>query len=753
MAASSGDTILVYPGTWYENLYLTFASKDITIAGLYLTTQDESYIYNTIIDGNQNGSCIAIRNTGQAEIMISGFTIQNGNGYGDTRRGGGIYIKDANPKIKNNIIKNCFSLTGGGLYLYDTEATLSGNIIKYNHCNTFGGGVFLAFNATIIFDTISKNSIFLNYAGWGADISKSMFCPEIDIIVDTFTIMDPDVHFALSYDNHGFPMDDISLSIENPKIIPTDNDIYVNPISGNNLNSGLSPDEALKTIAFAIKKIYPDSLDPNSIILSNGTYALSINNEMLPISARSYISILGNHKDSTIVNAEHLTKVFNSSNQMRNYLVSNIGFKNGFGNHYSITNKAGLYLNYNENVIFKNISLQNTISSVSPGFNSLHGNNTNVFNSEFFNNQGGWVVQLGNTSCSGYKNIIANCIINNNGPDDQPEDGTGGGLGIAGSFSIPDAFLAEIINVQISENFHIPEGIYLHSPVALVVKNKAKCDLINATIGNNISRRPLGVATNVDEGAILNIYNTIMFGDSLYEMSLGSEFGSNFPATANIAYSNIEGGEDEIMNWYNQHTLNWLDGNMDEDPKWNPFGQNSPYELLWDSPCINAGTPMYEPGMELPYIKIEDEQIVLYKYDGDTIHLPATDLAGNPRISGGRIDMGAYEFQDTASHVRELFQKNEDENKILVYPNPFTAHTFITFRLKNPGKVLVQITDLNGRTIKNLMDARISTGEYTMTWEGNDNYGNIVKAGTYIVTITLNGKKAAGIKIVKKRYH
>ncbi len=41
-ASSNGDTILVYPGTYYENV--NFIGKDITLASLEMITGDESYI-------------------------------------------------------------------------------------------------------------------------------------------------------------------------------------------------------------------------------------------------------------------------------------------------------------------------------------------------------------------------------------------------------------------------------------------------------------------------------------------------------------------------------------------------------------------------------------------------------------------------------------------------------------------------------------------------------------------------------------
>ena len=45
-----------------------------------LTTGNESYKYSTIIDGNNNGSCIIIKSY-ESDIGIYGFTIQNGSGF------------------------------------------------------------------------------------------------------------------------------------------------------------------------------------------------------------------------------------------------------------------------------------------------------------------------------------------------------------------------------------------------------------------------------------------------------------------------------------------------------------------------------------------------------------------------------------------------------------------------------------------------------------------------------------------------
>ncbi len=125
-ASTNGDTVLVYPGTYYENV--NFNGKNITLASLELTTNDESYIDSTIIDGNQTGSCIRLDN--EETAVIRGFSITNG--YGDFLQsnvghiGGGIMVHSSifddnkiNISIINCKLYNNYAEGGGGNYHKD----------------------------------------------------------------------------------------------------------------------------------------------------------------------------------------------------------------------------------------------------------------------------------------------------------------------------------------------------------------------------------------------------------------------------------------------------------------------------------------------------------------------------------------------------------------------------------------------------------------------------------------------------------
>jgi len=100
-ASADSDTVLVYPGTYYENLDMT--GKNITLTSLEMTTGDPQYIASTIIDGQRQESCIILQNI-NIDVTIRGFTIQNGYGtFSGAYDGGGIYAI----YIENGTIMNC----------------------------------------------------------------------------------------------------------------------------------------------------------------------------------------------------------------------------------------------------------------------------------------------------------------------------------------------------------------------------------------------------------------------------------------------------------------------------------------------------------------------------------------------------------------------------------------------------------------------------------------------------------------------
>ena len=147
-----GDTIIVHPGTYVENI--DFMGHEIIIGSLYFMTGDTSYISSTIIDGNGSGAVVRVASGEGWRSKITGFTITNGS----SQKGGGIFCdNESYTQITNNIIRGNYGGRGGGIYCEDSYPIISANLIIENQASD-GAGIFCYRSyLTIINNEISNN--------------------------------------------------------------------------------------------------------------------------------------------------------------------------------------------------------------------------------------------------------------------------------------------------------------------------------------------------------------------------------------------------------------------------------------------------------------------------------------------------------------------------------------------------------------------------------------------------------------------
>jgi len=737
-AAFTGDTVLVWPGTYFENV--DYLSKNITVASLYLTTEIQNYIKTTIIDGANNGSCVYISNNTGFGATLCGFTLQHGSGSTSLYAGGGIYVKTSTLSINYCIIKDNHSLSGGGICCLISNVYMSGTVVKNNTAQIGGGGIIIANDCDFIFDTIQKNSVYLNHGPKGCDITKTISLDEQHIILDTATVISPDSYFYYSHDINGNPLNNLIWEIDHGKVEQVNSDLFVS-VDGSNENSGLTPSDPLKTIAFAMNKIVSDSINPKTIHLGSGNYSHTATGEIFPVYPRNFTSLVGSGVETTIIDADLTYPLCTTEGRMKCISIKDISFKNGNdSNNYTLGLYGGFEIVGSENVTLQNISISGTTSYLSSALN-CRGSDVNIYRSRVFNNSGGFPIHVSNNSDVFRKFQMYNSLVYNNGP---AVDNWGGGLLIIGIYDNKTI----LVNNQINENIKtFDPGAGNFGTSGLNCVEYAKVDVINTTIANNIVTNPVPSGqVYATEGAEINFYNSIVYGTEDYEIFLGDGTPTSDIATVNISNTDVKGGEENIQNWNNIHTLNWLDGNIDQDPLWEGGTEPFSYALQPGSPCIDAGVPMYETGMDYPYIKEENGKYVLYMLDGDTVTLPAYDLAGNPRISGGRIDMGAYEWQDTAVGSSKFEVRS---SKLSVYPNPFTSNVFVSFSSGQEHEVLLEVVDMNGQVVRTIAENSFPPGEYRLVWDGTDDAGFAVKPGNYVVCLYLDGQLAGCEKIMK----
>ena len=103
-AASSGDTVLVAPGTYYEQITCTKAITVLSSAGAASTLIDGSAANGFVVT---IGTPLASDNSFRAQAILDGFTIQNGSVSNPVfaSDGGGVTI-GGNATVRNNTVLN-----------------------------------------------------------------------------------------------------------------------------------------------------------------------------------------------------------------------------------------------------------------------------------------------------------------------------------------------------------------------------------------------------------------------------------------------------------------------------------------------------------------------------------------------------------------------------------------------------------------------------------------------------------------------
>ncbi|MBO6057017.1 MAG: right-handed parallel beta-helix repeat-containing protein [Bacteroidales bacterium] len=223
-------------------------------------------------------------------------------------------------------------------------------------------------------------------------------------------------------------------------------------------------------------------------------------------------------------------------------------------------------------------------------------------------------------------------------------------------------------------------------------------ELNNLTIVNNYCGGGGGAGMQTAFEAAPTLNNCIFWGNhAIYTLNSGDTseyyYGSqiwlwgsdNTPVFNN---GDIQYGLDSIYG-HEYMTPDQYNDMINADPLF-VDAENHDYQLLENSPCVNTGVADVT-GLFIPYV----------------------DLAGNPRICGGRIDMGCYEFGYAG-----LDDVTESRNTILVYPNPLNDNAFCVVNLSKKCDVMLRLISLDGKEIYREACGTFDAGQHRIPLDG-----------------------------------
>jgi type IX secretion system substrate protein/parallel beta helix pectate lyase-like protein len=418
-------------------------------------------------------------------------------------------------------------------------------------------------------------------------------------------------------------------------------------------------------------------------------------------------AISGYYSSAIILN----NNISNNSGSGSIYLYG--GNSNISSNIITYNNGDGIEGGSNSTIIYNNIISHNNGIGISGG--GIISYNTITYNDNY--SWGGGIVGIGgmplgtiishniisyNTTdnggysagigCYGCGILITDNIISNNSSPAGP------GINICGG----GPFTPTITNNVIVNNTATgPSG----AGGGINFSGSGNYVVANNTIANNSAINGGGIY--IDGSTTSSFYNCIIYGNEA-TTSGNQIFMHDQTTQPNFYYCDIQGGQASLGlngNFYSGTYTN----NINADPLFvSPSadtgisfdGVSANWSLQSTSPCNNTGDPVGT-------------------YPGT---YPATDIAGNPRVIGSTINMGAYEQQIATGII-----KNTNNNELNIYPNPNNG-SFVIEPQNTLYNVHCIVYDVNGKTVlsqvingKTTIDASgLNEGVYNISIIGNE---------------------------------
>jgi len=745
-ASSAGDTVLVYPGRYQENINISVGN--ITIISLEYAFNDPSYIESTIIDGGLNAQGIRINQNVQ-NINIRGFSITNS-------RIGISLGQNSISAITNCSLFGNVSSYGGGINLFKSTTVLSGVRIFDNYAYIMAGGIYIngyLGTVSVTFDPVNRCSIYNNTAGAGQDIVAHSINNDLSIPLDMFTVSNPASYYAAAFRASGNEFQ-LLIDAQTAHHQEINNDLYVSP-EGDDANDGLSPATALKTIRTAVYRIASDSTNQKTVHILPGTYSRTANQQVFPIPLKSWVNVQGAGVDATQIVGEmdpayasvpyNALKVFTSFYQtyanLEDLSITSAGSNNscaiwGFEeeslhlknlrmHELSPDLFAIINITYTTNCLWDRIIIED-FTTDSMGFMHSDGYITGVIRNSIFRNA---VNTFTSNEVWGYplvwivvgeKFLLENSIFTNLAMADDDSQA----LSFGGMYNPPNQPQYTIQNCLFANINCMERGVIFHGE-DFPLMHFTNCTFAGHT-GNG---EALMVNGNV------TISNSIFYNNRSVEIAINPMDGTGIPTTLTLNNNLIRNGYSDIWQGI-ASTVNYSDSNITGNPLFyggDDITNPAYYGLSEYSPCINSGTP-----------------------DTLGLFLPSYDLAGNWRVWDGRIDMGCFEFGSLPYvGIDDPLTPASQKGLLSAYPNPFTAFTNLKVIL--PSKLddsmprvttaSIDIYNIKGQKVKSIsLDPNKTIEQYTY-WDGRDAGGKKCSSGIYFLNLSVNGKRCLNKKV------
>jgi len=747
-AAVPGDTILIWPGTYTEDLEIN--QKDLILGSRYLTTGDTSYIGNTALDGDSTYHILTLN--GPHYISIYGLLFTHGygqyTGADNEWWGGAISLFDStNLQIAScRFIENygdrttCVNAEGYSSVLVDNclftlnEGVDRTTVIRTGQCNE------TVVRSSQIFDNAAGGTALI-VVSWGTEfaINDCSINRNLGYYGETTTCML--LHASASrieVNNCNFSGNTLrrqpgliylhhadSLFMNNCFFDSTTCDhagggvtlarlvdiqgadhAFLNNISIRNNYSVDGESFGIGIRAYADETIIADSIfvinnyeeftyeDPGRAGVSLGSEGIASFSHIYVMDNSAVRSDLDEFPDET--GCSKYNSILSGQNVTIDHLITS-GNVNEF-----IQVSQGLYLSDylpNQTYYLNDILIHDNIrnhpdpandewSGMGSGINTgnLFQQKIEINNLRIFNQHSTILGSAVYARCDTF--LLSNAHISNSG--NQPIKIS------ADHFRMENVLLHDCWNTRGEISSHIVGGTVSGSGI-----------LRNCSIVDSYGDYGMGLylsSTNTTDAVYYLVENCIIENTCPGGDALGYWEDANINLT--VRYSNIDGGWEGV-------------GNIDEDPMFTD-PENGDYTFLPGSPCIDAGNP------DSAYNDPEDPN-----HTGWPLWPSQGTLRNDMGCYGGPGAIELWEYQEDVPGKPHQPVQPATVELGQNYPNPFNPATTIEFTLPYPQDVRLTVYNILGQRVAIIAEGPQSAGTHQVQFNGTS-----LASGIYIYRLT-----------------
>jgi hypothetical protein len=182
------------------------------------------------------------------------------------------------------------------------------------------------------------------------------------------------------------------------------------------------------------------------------------------------------------------------------------------------------------------------------------------------------------------------------------------------------------------------------------------------------------------------------------------------------------------------------------------------YGLFADQAAPRVSGPVYSTERATLSFPVEEEESgvdagsITVSIGGNAVEAAYSREEGNilvrdiPGTLDGPVDL-SVSVADMAGNLTDWERRMDLSHLIPIptsvalcqnYPNPFNPSTVVRFELPTDGAVLLVIYNALGQEIRHLVDARVSAGIHSVSWDARDDGGRHVAAGAYLYALRTN---------------